>query len=491
MRLIDELKKRLTSSDALESVRQTRLDRVNRELTQRLAQQMFDEWKQRHLSASFYQLLTGSSDDTNWSDLTSFASDKDITKKYEIVAIIYLVIRKIAWKISTTPLVVVSPAGDKVEDHPLLDKLRMPNPDYDGVALLERSVTYLEGLGKFFWEIKRNSRGNILQINCPEAWKIEPVKGEKREIGGFKVLDDEGKPVRAISADDGDLLYVRYFHPTQPWKGFPPIQAARMEIQTMISATMYNKAFFDNSATINLFLETEKAVKEDEAISILRQFEERHQTPSKAFKPALLPLGLKAKALALTHQDMEFLAQDRNYRHKICSIFDTPLAIVGFYESDYSAARSVGVQNYMEAWWHQCLIPRMTKILAALNRTFAKDLGEEFELAFDLSDERSLQSNQAEMAKTAKLMMGTGVSIDEIRAMVYNLPPLDNGEGKIVYLPAGLIPAGSVEATSGDTIVEGIGSLMRKINQKVVTSKGLSGGTVDWNGEKLLRGTDG
>lgn len=488
MRLVD-LFKRLSNTDRL---RQSRLERVNQELTQnlaqQLAQQMFDEWRSKAINTTFHQILTGNTYDAH-SDMVAFDTDKDIMKKYEIVNTIYLVIRKIAWKISTTPLVVLSPEGERMITHPLLDKLHQPNSSYSGVDLIERSVTYLEGLGKFLWVIDRNSQGKIEEITCPEAWKVEVVPSKdsngSSEVGGFRIVDERGKVVRAPTIDE--VVYVRYFHPTKPWDALPPIQSARMEIQTMISATVYNKAFFENSAVVNLFLETDKAVREDEAKGILSQFEGRHRSPTQAFKPALLPLGLKAKTVALSHQDMEFLAQDRNYRHKICSIFDTPLAVVGFYESDYSAARSVGVQNYMEAWWHNCLIPRMTKLVAALNRAFAKDLGEGYELAFDLSDERALQASQEQMARTAKLMLGTGVSIDEVRAMVYNLPPLDDGLGKNVYVPAGLVPVGSVEATSGDTVGEGVSELLEKLNNKVVTSRGLVRGKVDWSEERLVK----
>lgn len=367
---------------------------------------------------------------------------EDFVKKYEILIWVYIAVKRISSTIAGVPLRVVDPdTKQPVEDHPLQLLLDRPTEDMSGGDLIERTFIYLETDGKVLYKLVRDKRTGVpVEIKVPESYNIRPKVVDDHLIGFEQYVGADERGTKWEQIDLEDAVYIRYFHPTRKWEGLSPLSAARLELDTDMAANMWNRAFFYNSAIPGGVLETDKRVTPEEAERLRASWEEKFRGIGRWHRVAILPLGLKFREISLKHSDMEFLEQQRNIRSKIFAIYGVPLPVAGFYESDHSSGRSVGVQQYMRSFWTLTLIPKMKKHVTALNSTLGQEFGVEF--AYDLSSVEALQENQLEQAQTARMMLGTGVSINEIRERVYGLPPIPGGD--VVLVPQALLPVGEV-----------------------------------------------
>ena len=434
-------------------------------------------------------------------NITQFKGNKAYADKYEGVVWVYICVNRLAENLSGVPLLVVDPETQESIDHPFQAVLEQPNPDLTMQELLERTIVNLETSGKVLWELRKNGLDNITQIYVLEGWRIEAIPAgrcsgielpsktcDDREITGFKYQTDEkdasGKP-KYIDFTPEEALYYRYFNPLKPHEGLSPIAAAQLHLQADLYATIWNKTFFENDTEPRGVLETDKDILQEEADWLRSQFEKKH----KHHGVSVLPKGIKYRNTTVSHSDMDFLQQQKSVRNIVCAIYGVPLPVVGFYDSETGSGRSAGVEQYMERFWTQTLIPKMRKLLDGMNESLGRQFDPPINFAFDLDGVEALQGNQLEMAKAAKMMVGTGLSWNEIRQKAYGASEVPGMDW--IPVPANVMPAGDIPiAIESDGFIgrcSGIelpSSLPVK-KKLLMTARGVSGRTLS---PKLLPG---
>ena len=384
--------------------------------------------------------------------IAEFKTEKSLAEKYQSVVWVHICVSKRATNISMVPLIVVDPDTQEQIDHPFQKVLNQPSPDLNRLELLERTVINLDTAGKVLWELRRNRAEEIVGLHVHEGWRLKPIpteQGADTEIARYDVETDEkdlhGKP-KVISFDTDEAVYFRYFNPLKPHDGVSPITAMRLHIEADLYATSWNKTFFEEETEPRGVLETDKDLLEEEAEWVRAQFEKKHKGLLKAHKIAVLPKGIKYKNTTISHTDMDFLDQQRNVRSIVASIYGVPLPVIGMYESETASGRSAGVEQYMERFWTQTLIPLMQRLILGLNESLGNQFDPPINFAFDLDSVEALQKNQKDQAETAKEMVGTGLTWNEIRQKAYNEAPLPGMDW--VPAPVNLIPVGMSTPTA-------------------------------------------
>jgi HK97 family phage portal protein len=418
--------------------------------------------------------------------ITEFKSDKSFIEKYEAVVWVYICVNKNAENIAGVPLIIVDPETQEQIDHPFQAILNQPNQDLNQHELLERTLINLETSGKALWELQKNKLGAITSMYVLDSWRVKAVptkKRENKEIEKFNYTTDEkdstGKQ-KVIPFLPEDVVYFRYFNPLKPHDGLSPITSAKMHIQSDLYATNWNKTFFEEDTQPHGILTTEKVLMEDEAEWILAQYEQKRK--GKPHRVVVLPIGLKYENTTISHSDMDFLNQQRNVRNIVAAIYGVPLPVIGFYDSETASSRSAGIQEYMTRYWTQTLIPKMRKIITGLNESLGKQFDPMINFAFDLDAIEALQGNQLEQAKTAKMMVGTGLSWNEIRRKAYDIDEIPGMDW--VPVQANIVPAGDTslinestesESTENESAELSISNIM-STKKKLLTAKtGYSG----------------
>lgn len=407
-------------------------------------------------------------------------SPKGFASKYEEVVWVYICVNARARNIANVPLIVVDPATQEKIEHPFQQVLERPNPCASQSDLLERTMVSLDTSGKTLWELRRNAKGDIIEMYALDGWRVEVTPDKSAtsrandNIVNFKYTIEKEKEnltgkAEVIVFEPSDVVYFRYFNPLKSYDGLSPISSARLQIQADLYAIAWNKTFFEEETEPRGVLQTEQPLLEDEASWVREQFEKKHK--ARPHRIAVLPKGIKYLNTTISHTDMDFLNQQRNTRNLIAGIYGVPLPVMGFYESETTSGRSAGIEQYMGRFWTQTLIPVMRKIISALNLTLGQQFNPPINFAFDLDAVEALQGNQKEMAATAKLMVGTGLSWNEIRQKAYGEPPIPGMDW--IPVPVNLAPAeeAPVEMSFG---------------QPVMTKKKLLTATRFNNGKNLL-----
>ena len=113
------------------------------------------------------------------------------------------------------------------------------------------------------------------------------------------------------------------------------------------------------------------------------------------------------------------------------------------------------MKTAQKAFWEGTLIPRMKYLQGAVNSKFFSFIGDGRTFGeFDLSGVSALKEDYSDKIKNGKELFEIGYSINSINKRL-DLGMEDVPWGNVGYLPANLIPAGSVQVTEEDQGTEG------------------------------------
>jgi SPP1 gp7 family putative phage head morphogenesis protein len=115
---------------------------------------------------------------------------------------------------------------------------------------------------------------------------------------------------------------------------------------------------------------------------------------------------------------LEHITQNRE---TICGLLKVPK-----HELSLQSAGSLGSEEYKIAlrnFWESTLKPGMGFIAGSLTKFFQAELGEGVFLQFDIDDVEALKDDMLKKADTATKMLQAGLSVNEVRSMIWDQEP--------------------------------------------------------------------
>lgn len=315
---------------------------------------------------------------------------------YRRNVIVHRCVRLIAESAASVPWRLTR-AGQPVDRHPLLDLLARPNPMESGKALFESFYAYLSIAGDAYMEMVTLADGQPgeLYVLRPDRMQILPgpngwPRAYRYEVAG-RVHDFAVDALTGASP----VLHLKAFNPLDDVYGLSPLEAAAYGIDIHNAASHWNKALFDNAARPSGALVYEPkdggALADDQFLRLKEELAQTYQGAGNAGRPMLLEGGLKWQAMALSPQDMEFVASKHAAAREIALAFGVPpllLNIPG--DNTYS--------NYQEAnraLWRLTLLPLLEKTLCALNHWLAPQFGDDLHLDLNREAITALHTERA------------------------------------------------------------------------------------------------
>ena len=367
-----------------------------------------------------------------------------ITRPYAQHAWVYGCINAIAQNIAGISLLCFT-GGRKnkrlVENHPLARLFETPNPMMSGAQLIEAAFVYLGLTGEAFFILDRESEREVPR----EIWAFHPRRFEEvvdKETGlimGWKYR----KGAKQIPLAPHEVVFFRYFNPYHDCRGLAPLQAAQAGIDQDHYASLYNKAFFRNSAMPGGVLETQANLSDEDFQRLLAQFEDRHQGVTKARRVALLEGGVTYKQTGLSQKDMDFLEQRKWNRDEIMMVFKVPKGELGIYE-DLNFATS---KTQDRIFWTKTLIPKMGLFEWTIwNQLCARLSGPEIWPEFDYPAIDALKDDLKDKVETGERLWKMGVPLNTVNGLLdLGLPEVAGGE--VGYLPFNVAPVGGTTSS--------------------------------------------
>jgi HK97 family phage portal protein len=162
--------------------------------------------------------------------------------------IVYRAVRMVAEAAASVPWLLFA-ESEELDDHPLLDLLRQPNPRQSGAEFLEAVCGHLLVSGNAFVEAVALD-GAVCELHALRPDRMNVVPDASGWPAAFE-YSANGRTIRFHQ--DGEaavppILHLAQFHPLDDHYGFPALEAAQVSLDVHNAASAWNKALLDNAA---------------------------------------------------------------------------------------------------------------------------------------------------------------------------------------------------------------------------------------------------
>jgi HK97 family phage portal protein len=219
---------------------------------------------------------------------------------------------------------------EDVDSHPALDLLKKVNPQTTSSELFYSVPSWIEAEGNAFWIVVYNGKGEPTELWPYDSTRIIHTLDDQGFVNGYKAFNERGKEIQLSIFE---VIQFKKYNIKDRNRGASTIEAVRMEADTDLHASEYNRLFFYNNATPGGTLETDKSLTTEQITQLREQWNAKYQGSANAHKIAILHSGLSYKATAASQKDMQFLEGRKYSRDMIFAIFRVPTVIFGILEN--------------------------------------------------------------------------------------------------------------------------------------------------------------
>ncbi|WP_433860164.1 phage portal protein [Streptomyces kronopolitis] len=357
-----------------------------------------------------------------------------VTEGYERVVWVYKAIDTMGKHASRLPLEIgrgLTENGEfeeVIEDHPLLRVLNgQANPVETGAQFRKRlSAQILLSKRGAFVEVTRSNRGTITRLDLLPPDRVLPVPDPRGEyIAHFEFTTLHGE-VRELSPER--VRWIRDPHPTDPFSGTTPLEAAGISVELDHLSRLYNVAFIKNDARPGGIVAVDTTSLSDREMDRL----EARFLPGSEFAGHVSvvgsgPGGMNYVDLAARPREMAYEHAAQNAKIEILAAFGVPESVTG----NASGRTFDNAEQEEFSFWIHTELPHLELITNA----FASDLGgPDRAIRFDTSTVEALELPRRKRRAEAREEWEAGlISADEYRQRA-GLPAFNNPHTRALWI---------------------------------------------------------
>lgn len=336
----------------------------------------------------------------------------------------------------------------RIDKHPLLDKLKRPNPEQSGVAYREAVLGFKLLAGNSFQYAIR-AKGKAPD----ELWPLRPDRVEllatkKSGIIGYRYefLD---QPI-----DPADIGHTKYWNPLDdetPGMGMSPIEAAALNADMQRDGKKWNLALLQNSARPPGAWTTPTPLSPNDRNKLEQKLNEKFAGVRNAGKFPVLDGGLTWTSMGLAPAQMDFLDLLKYNGGSIANIYNIAPQLVG----DTSASTYDNMEQAKQASYTEAIFPDLDDLYAMWQNWLVPmypDLCDRqgnptAYLYYDKESveviQKLIQAQKDAQADRANKMWLSGLMMQNEARVLAGLP--ETPEGKIYRIGAILVPADKMQ----------------------------------------------
>jgi HK97 family phage portal protein len=260
----------------------------------------------------------------------------------------------------------------QIEEHPLLDLLKRPNPVLSSRGQRRITQTHYDLVGDAIWVKERNNRGEVVQIvPVPPHW-VRTFPGRVSQTFDLSWRDLQ----RSIRPED-----VVWFHdpdPAEPFgRGAGLAESLADELDTDEYAAKFIKTFFYNRGTPETIASWEGA-NQDALKTMQADWDGKFRGPGKNGRTLFTAGKVRVERLDTTFRDMQLVELRDAQRDTIVSVWGIPPEQLGILASSNRATIEASDLILMK----QVVKPRLEDFVDTLNTYLVPEFGDDLELGF-------------------------------------------------------------------------------------------------------------
>ena len=303
-----------------------------------------------------------------------------------------------------------------VENHPLEQLLGNPNPLTSRFELFEQTIGSLELHGNAYWFLAGDGFGLPREIWLLRPDRVAIVPHERRIVAGYLYeINGERIPLDAI-----EVLHFKRWHPDNDFYGLSPIAAARGAVLSDKHMADWNRnAFGQDHGVLAGIVNIKDFISDSDFERLKREWRSNYGGASR--RTAFLRGGaIEWQHIGLSHSDLDFLQGRQAQRDEILNIFGIPVGLVS--ENATEANAKVAERQFIE----RALWPKLVRIAQKISQELLPFYGANLVAEYDDIRPTDAQARLEEIRTAYPLL-----SVNELRAQYFQLPPVEWGEGPV------------------------------------------------------------
>lgn len=360
-----------------------------------------------------------------------------VVEGYERVVWVYRCVELMSGDTSRLPFRIGRNLGtDKqevLEDHPLYRVLnKRANPLETGRAFRKRlaAQVLLSKKGAFI-EVTKNRLGEIVRLDLLDPDRVEIIPSANGEyIKHFQYTRRDGA---VLELPPSKVRWVREPHPTDPFSGTTPLEAAGMSVELDFLSRVYNVSFIKNDSRPGGVLGVDADGLSDEQLERLeRKFEPGAHAAGKITVLGTGPGGLSYLDTTTKPRDMAYHEAAQNAKNEVLAAFGIGESVLG-----NAAGRTFdNAEQELYNYWTGPMSPFMELLASA----FDDDIDDEWDGFLDTSSVAALELPRRRAREEARAEVREGLrSIDEYRPLA-GLPTINSPQSRALWVSPAKAP---------------------------------------------------
>ncbi|WP_445520357.1 phage portal protein [Streptomyces sp. NEAU-174] len=306
--------------------------------------------------------------------------------------------------------------AETLADHPLLHVLNVQANPLERATVFKKRLSAQLLLSKkgAFVEITRSRGGTITRLDLLPPNRVEPIPDPHGDyVSHFEFTTYDGR-VREL--DPSRVVWLRDPHPTDPFCGVTPLEAAGLSVDLDVKARTYNITFIDNDARPSGIVGIDvDGLDQREIDRIQQRLAPGAQHAGETVVVGSGPGGLNYVDTSTRPRDMNYETMAQTAKDEILSAFGVPESIVG------NASERTYANADRESWtfWEHTELPHLALIASA----FDLDLDDGWSLRFNTSSVEALEFPRRQRREEARAEWNAGlITVDEYREIAGRRP---------------------------------------------------------------------
>ena len=335
-----------------------------------------------------------------------------------------------------------------VEEHPLLDLLKRPNPLQSSSEFFNSLFGFLLLSGNAYILKVGSEVGSPRELHLLRPDRIQIKGGGKPIPDRYEyIVNGRVQNVFDVDQDTGssEIKHIKLWNPLDDYYGCSPLQAAAEEVDQHNLSSKHNINLLNNGARPSgavIFKPKDDQgfavnLTESQRQQLLTDLNNRFVGSGNAGRPMLLEGDFDWKEMGLSPKDMDFINLKHMSATDIALCFGVPSQLVGVPDSQtYSNIAEARLALYEET-----IIPHLKLIQSDLNEWLVPMFSEELEFCYDIDGIPALAERKRKTYENITSAVNTGIMTRNEAREIIGLSPVTGGDD--LYINAALMPIGS------------------------------------------------
>ncbi|WP_433357718.1 phage portal protein (plasmid) [Microtetraspora malaysiensis] len=358
--------------------------------------------------------------------------DRAVAEGIERTVWVYKSVQAIASHESKLDIEIHDGKGEVIKDHPLAKLLNkgMANPLESGRQFRKRlSMQILLSPAGAFVEVTRNMAGDPIQLDLLPPSRTRPVPGVGPDgqpllLHHFETITLNGE---RVGIDPERVLWFRDPHPTDPYRGITPMEAAGLSVDMDYLSRLWNVNFIRNDARPAMAV----GVKGDLSDGQVRRIEEQFgRGPMESGKLSVVNAELSMVDLGARPREMSYSDMAARAKEEVLGAFGVGETVLG----NASGRTYDNADAELFQFWAITMLPHLDIVTSG----FRPVLDDEDESAeHDTSTVEVLRRPEVARRQEAREEFDKGLLSPKEYREIAGHEEVDNAYTRALYVPQG------------------------------------------------------